>query len=225
VLLDGGLREEEPPRYLGVAQPLDHEARGSPSDGRRGGRYRAALLGSTGTRATPAARRARPSPPPRRRGRAAPGHPAVDKAGCAGPEGVPGERQVQLPAEDQDRRRARAQLPEALQARREDLSAVWAEYGRGPRILRGLRSVVHAGLPLQGPHEPGGSHRGGAIDPDQSQRFGFVPRGIPGLMGHRPSAVPPKRRGADGIARLSPTLREASLLSKRPSFGYSAPEY
>ena len=65
-------------------------------------------------------------------------HLGVDETGGSCLEGVAGERQVQLGAEDHDRGRVRAQLPVELDTLGETFVAVGAEYDAGGNFTGGL---------------------------------------------------------------------------------------
>ena len=174
MLLYCGLREEEALAYLGVGEPLDHVPEDLPLAGGEGSEVRGLLFGQQVpkqfTRRNELALRSHCDGTEELVRR----HPSVDETGGPCLEGVAGERQIQVRAEDQDGRRIPAQLPELFHVLGEVLLVVGAEYDAGGGAPRRFRSLVNPRLPLQGSYETHPHHRREAVDPDHAQELGAV---------------------------------------------------
>src|SRR5215203_639452 len=95
-------------------------------------------------------------------------HLGVDETGGSCLQGVAGERQVQLRAEDHNRWRIKVQLLVELYTLGETFVTVGAEYDARGDVPWRLQSLVNRGPLLQGSHESGAHDRAGAVNPDQA---------------------------------------------------------
>src|SRR4051812_16753754 len=152
MLLYGGLREVKSPAYLGVRETLDHVAQDLPLAGREGGEVAGLVLDQHVPKQLP--RRDELPLGGHRHGadELVWRHLGVDEAGGPRPQGVAGERQVQLEAEDHDRHRIWAHLPVKPHTLGEAFVAVDAEYDAGWDVAWRPGSLMHPGFLLQGPH-------------------------------------------------------------------------
>src|SRR5215217_889205 len=177
MLFYGGLREVKAPAYLGVRESLDHVTQDLPLASREGGEVAGVILGQHVPKQLPW--RDELPPDGHRQGahELVGHHLGVDETGGSCLQGVAGERQVQLGAEDHYRGCVRAQLLVDFDTLGEVFIAVGAEYDAGGNLfLWRPGSLVDPGPLLQGSYEPGAHDRVRAVDPDQAQRLESVLR-------------------------------------------------
>ena len=108
MLLYGGLREVKAPAYLGVREALDHVTQDLPLAGREGGEVAGLVIAQHVPKQLPGRYELPPGGHRQGAHELVGHHLGVDETGGSRLQGVAGERQVQLGAEDHNRWRIRA---------------------------------------------------------------------------------------------------------------------